>query len=336
MDRKSIVQFTHRADNFLEIGNSTYKQWVFRYTFLELEKDLGTKGDVSTDLLFADGKFQITGKIVSRSEGIVAGVSEIKYFLVDSDSNFRPSLKGPFDINFKVNDGDFVKAGDVIMEITADVHDLLAVERVVLNLLMRMSSVATFTGKIVDLVRNSANESSEGSANGSNVLIVPTRKTLWGLLDKKAVLIGGGGTHRISLTDAIILKDTHLDILKRNFDDVFARIEKGENDFRFLEIEVDNQKEVVEVAEKFSELTKNNKLNSIGVVMMDNMSAAEVSEAMQDVQSRACYDDVLFEASGGITGENVLEYARTGVDVISMGCLTRSVPNFDMGMEVVL
>ncbi|MFH1534123.1 MAG: carboxylating nicotinate-nucleotide diphosphorylase [Nitrospirota bacterium] len=323
MDRKSIVQFTHKADNFLEIGNSAYKQWVFRYTFLELEKDLGTKGDVSTNLLFADGEFKITGKIVSRSEGIIAGIREIKYFLIDSDPNFRPSLKGVFDIDFKVNDGDFVKKGDVIMKITANAQDLLAAERVILNLLMRMSSVATFTKGIVDIVKE------------YDVLVTPTRKTLWGLLDKKAVLIGGGGTHRINLSDAVILKDTHLDVLKRDFDDVFARIKNSENDFRFLEIEVDNAEEAKKVAEKFSELTKNKKLNSIGVVMMDNMSAAEVSAAMKDIKGQRYYDDVLFEASGGITEKNVLEYAKTGVDVISMGCLTRNVENFDIGMEVV-
>ncbi len=323
MDRKSIVQFTHKASNFLETGNSTYKQWVFRYTFLELEKDLGTKGDVSTDLLFADGNSKIKGKFVSRSSGVVAGIREIKYFLVDSDANFRPSLKGGFEIDFKVQDGDEVGPGDVIMEITADVHDLLAVERVVLNLLMRMSSVATFTRKIVDMVSE------------LDVLVVPTRKTLWGLLDKKAVLVGGGGTHRINLSDAVILKDTHLDILKRDFDDVFERIEKNDADSRFLEIEVNNKREVLEVAKKISDLTKKGRLNTIGVVMMDNMSPEEVSDAVTSVKGSGYYDDVLFEASGGINAENVLEYAKTGVDVISMGCLTRSVPDFDMGMEVV-
>ena len=324
MDRKSIVQFTHKAGNFLETGNSTYKQWVFRYTFLELEKDLGTKGDVSTDLLFADGKSKIKGKFVSRSSGVVAGVQEIKYFLVDSDSNFRPSLKGDFEIDFKVQDGDKVQKDDVIMEITADVHDLLAVERVVLNLLMRMSAVATFTKKIVDMISK------------FDVLIVPTRKTLWGLLDKKAVFVGGGGTHRINLSDAVILKDTHLDILKRDFDDVFERIEKNDADSRFLEIEVNNKREVLKVAKKISDLTKKGRLNTIGVVMMDNMSPEDVSDAMKEIKAGEYYDDVLFEASGGINAENVLKYAKTGVDVISMGCLTRGAVNFDMGMEVVV
>ncbi len=323
MDRRSIVQFTHKADNFLEIGNSAYKQWVFRYTFLELEKDLGIKGDVSTDILFRDGEFKIKGKIVSRDDGVVAGISEIKYFLVDADPNFRPRLKGSFNIDFRVKDGDLVKKGDVIMEIEADAHDLLAVERVVLNLLMRMSSIATFTRKVVDLVKD------------YDVLIVPTRKTLWGLLDKKAVLIGGGGTHRINLSDAVILKDTHLDVLKRDFDDVFARIEKSENNFRFLEIEVDNAVEMNNVAKKFAELAKSKKLDSIGVIMMDNMSSADVSDAMKDAKGQEYYNDVLFEASGDITERNALEYAKSGVDLISMGCLTRSVPNFDMGMEIV-
>jgi nicotinate-nucleotide pyrophosphorylase (carboxylating) len=323
MDRRSIVQFTHKAGNFLEISNSTYKQWVFRYTFLELEKDLGVKGDVSTDLLFSDGEFKVKGKIVSKSDGVIAGISEIKYFLVDADPNFRPSLKNSFNIDFKVADGELVKKGDIIMEIEADAHDLLAAERVVLNLLMRMSSVATFTRSVVEKVKN------------FDALVVPTRKTLWGLLDKKAVLLGGGGTHRINLSDAVILKDTHLDVLNRDFDDVFRRIEKTENDYRFLEIEVDNLIEAKIVAKKFSELAKDKKLNSIGVVMMDNMSPNDVESAMKDLKGQNYYNDVLFEASGGITEENVLEYAKSGVDLVSMGCLTRSVPNFDMGMEIV-
>lgn len=323
MDRKSIVQFTHKADNFLEIGNSTYKQWVFRYTFLELEKDLGVKGDVSTKLLFADGKSRVKSKIVSRSDGIVAGINEIKYFLVDADPNFRPSLKDYFKIETDFKDGDDVKVGDVIMEIEADVKDLLAAERVILNLLMRMSSVASFTRAVVDLVKD------------QQVLIVPTRKTLWGLLDKKAVLLGGGGTHRINLSDAVILKDTHLDVLNRDFEEVFKRIENGENDFRFLEIEVDNKNELMEVSKRISHLTKDKKINSIGVVMMDNMSPDDALEAMKEVKSSKYYDDVLFEASGGITEKNVLNYAKTGVDIISMGCLTRSVQNFDIGMEII-
>ena len=205
MDRKSLAQFTHKCDKFISLENSAYKQWIFRYTFLELEKDLATSGDISTALLFSDGKFKVEANVISRCGGVIAGIREIKYFLQDADPNFRPSIKGNFEIDFNVEDGDFIKEGDVIMKLSADVHDLLAAERTILNLLMRMSAVATFTRRILDMVKD------------YSVLICPTRKTLWGLLDKRAVLLGGGGTHRINLSDAVILKDTHLDVLSRDF-----------------------------------------------------------------------------------------------------------------------
>ncbi len=322
MNRKTLAEFTHKAENFLSLENNTYKQWVFRYTFLELEKDLGTKGDISTKMLFSDGKYNVKAKIIAKSEGIVAGLREIQYFLVDSDPNFRPSIKGNFEIDFKLNDGDRVKNGDIILEISSDVHSILAVERVLLNLLMRMSAVATFTANIKNLIKE------------HDVLITPTRKTLWGLIDKKAVLIGGGGTHRMNLSDSVILKDTHLDVLNRNFDDVFSKIEKFDQDFRFLEIEVNTVAEALDVAKRFSVLIKQNKLSAIGCIMFDNIPAKGVLEALNAIKKDGFYNDLLFEASGNINEKNVLEYAKTGVDIISMGCLTDGVKRFDLSMKM--
>src|SRR3989338_506993 len=185
MDRKVLREFTHKAGSFLSVENSSYKQWVFRYTFLELEKDLSLKGDVTTDSIFPETRV-VKAKIIAKKEGVFAGHDEIKYFLIDADAQFRPKIRGSFELNFHFRDGEEFKPGDVLVEISAELHDLLAVERATLNLIMRMSAIATMTRRMINIVKD------------HDVLITPTRKTLWGLIDKKAVVIGGGGSHRLN------------------------------------------------------------------------------------------------------------------------------------------
>lgn len=318
MDRKALREFTHNCSDCLTLENTDYKQWVFRYTFLELEKDLGNLGDLSSRLVFEEN-LSASANIVAKSPGTLAGLVEIGYFLVGADKNFRPRVAGGFKVESFFKDGDKVVAGDVVMKISGGIQDLLAVERVVLNLLMRMSGVATNASKIVGLV--------------PEVLVVPTRKTLWGWLDKKACLIGGAGTHRLNLSDAIILKDTHLDFFSRDFGKIFERIEAVDAaDFpRFVEIEVENGEEALKVAEFF-----NGRRGFVPVVMFDNMVPAATLGTLEAVKLRGLHDSCLFEASGGITEENVRDYARTGVDIISMGSLTGGVKGLDMSMKIVL
>lgn len=307
-------EFTHNAANRLTLDNTDYKQWVFRYTFLELEKDFGTLGDLSSELVFEEN-FWASANIVAKSEGILAGVSEIEYFLVGADKNFRPRIAGDFVIEKFFMDGEKVVPGNVIMKISGGVKDLLVVERVVLNLLMRMSGVATNALRIVELV--------------PEVLVVPTRKTLWGWLDKKACSVGGAGTHRLNLSDAIILKDTHLDFFGRDLGKVFEKIEGGGDFPRFVEIEVENGEEALRVAEFF-----NGRNDFVPVVMFDNVVPEEIFRAIVLIKERGFYDSCLFEASGGIGEGNVRDYATTGVDIVSMGCLTGGVAGVDMSMKI--
>jgi len=321
MDRKTIREYTHKVGNFLSLENNTYKQWVFRYTFLELEKDLSGRGDITTNILFKDFS-KVNAKIVAKSDFVLAGVEEVKYFLKDGDRSFRPSLKGEFEIDFKFKDGDFVKTGDVVMEIRGYSHDILAVERTVLNLLMRMSGVATFTREVVEKVKN------------YDVLVCPTRKTLWGLIDKKAVLVGGGGTHRMNLSDAVLIKDTHLDIIGRDFDTVFDRLESANVDSRFIEIEVENKDEALKCANGFAKFLDSTKSQTIGVIMLDNMSPAHIVDTISSLKDEGLHENLLLEASGGINEDNVLEYAKTGVDIISMGCLTNGARSADMSLKI--
>ncbi len=320
MDRKPLREFTHKADTFLNVNNNNYKQWIFRYTFLELEKDLGLKGDITTDSVFPDKK-EVRGQLIAKADGIFAGEEEIRYFLVDADAKFRPSIKGQFKLDFKAGDGDSFKKGDVLMEIEADVHDLLAVERVVVNFIMRMSSIATLTRRIVDKVAD------------HDVLITPTRKTLWGLLDKRACIIGGGGSHRLNLSDAILVKDNHIDLVDRDFGLLLQRITESKVDSRFVEVEVRNIDDVLACAKAFYGFL-GEKLRTVGVLLIDNMSAEDVGMAMKKIKEAGFYDDLLFEASGGINEKTVLDYAKTGVDIISMGCLTYGVPGVDMSLKI--
>lgn len=322
MDRKAIKELTHKVAGFLKTENNVYKQWVFRYTFLELEKDLGAKGDVTTWAVFPE-KQEAKAQVIAKENGILAGVEEVKYFLVDADTNFRPKVSGQFELNIKKNDGDVLKKGDVIMEILAEVHDLLAVERVVLNLLMRMSGVATKTHSIVKKVKE------------YGTLITPTRKTLWGLLDKKGVVIGGGGTHRLNLCDAVLIKDTHLDLLGRDIYRVMKNLSENKPDCRFIEVETESAKEALSAAKFLAVDLSTYKLNTIGAIMFDNMTPSDIKAALDEMKKEDLYEKLLFEASGGINEENVVEYAKTGVDIISMGELTNGVASLDMSMKIV-
>ncbi|MFA6917328.1 MAG: carboxylating nicotinate-nucleotide diphosphorylase [Candidatus Gracilibacteria bacterium] len=321
MNRQALAQLTHKAAGFLSLENNVYKQWVFRYTFLELEKDLGAKGDVTTEAVFPE-KREVKAKIIAKEDGVLAGVEEIKYFLVDADENFRPRVSGKFSLDLKKKDGDVLQNGDVIMEISAEVHDLFAVERVVLNLLMRMSGVATKTRRIVDKVEK------------YGTLIVPTRKTLWGLLDKKGVVVGGGGTHRLNLCDAVLIKDTHLDLMGRDVYRTLKNLSENKPDCRFIEVETENPKEAVSAAKFLSVDLSTYKLNTIGAVMFDNTKPEDIKTAMDQIKKDGLYEKLLFEASGGINEENVVSYAETGVDIISMGELTNGVKSLDMSLKI--
>jgi len=321
MDRHALAQLTHRAANFLTLDNNVYKQWVFRYTFLELEKDLGVNGDITTAAIFPELK-EVKAKVIAKENGVLAGAEEIKYFLVDADDNFRPRVSGKFSVDLKKKDGDVINKGDVIMELSAEVHDLLAVERVMLNLLMRMSGIATKTRRIVEKVAE------------YGTLIVPTRKTLWGLLDKKSVVIGGGGTHRLNLSDAILVKDTHLDLMERDVYRVLKTLSENKPDCRFIEVETESMEEAVVAAKFLSMDLSTYKLSTIGAIMFDNSKPADIKVTMDQLKKEGLYEKLLFEASGGINEMNVAEYAATGVDIISMGELTNGVASLDMSMKI--
>lgn len=316
---------THNLGKELTPKNPIYKQWIFRYTFLELEKDLGERGDI-TSIALISPKAKCDAKIVAKSNGILCGVQEIKYFLKESPRDFRLRI-GKINIEFLKKDGDIIHASDVIANLHGTARDILAAERVILNLLQRMSGVATFTRKFVDAAHKISR----------NILITPTRKTLWGLLDKQACYVAGGGTHRLGLDDAILIKDNHLALyggnilqaIRKAFE--FASAYKGSNKVRFIEIETDRLKDAMTAASVINKLAGS---KTPFVIMLDNMKPVDVEAFVLGVTERGWRKAFLIEASGGINLENIADYAKTGVDIISVGAITHSAAIVDFSMEV--
>ncbi|MEK9132484.1 MAG: carboxylating nicotinate-nucleotide diphosphorylase [Patescibacteria group bacterium] len=283
--------------------NSLYKKWVKQFTFAEMEKD-SIGGDVTTETLFA-AKETGCASILAKEAGIFAGRQEIEFFL-----NGLKNVSYEF---FK-KDGEKISAGDEILRVNGHIRTLLKAERIILNLFGRMSGVATKTRQIVDKIRN------------PHVLITPTRKTLWGMLDKRACLLGGGGTHRFNLSDAVLIKDNHLDLMARDISLALSRFKKIKR-ARFLEIEVENFGEAVQAAE----VLQNFKLPCL--IMLDNMKPVEIKRVILELKKRD-HKNIKIEASGEINEKNVTFYAKAGVDVISMGCLTKNAKSLDFSMDV--
>jgi len=240
-----------------------------------------------------------TAKFVSKAQGVLCGIDvAMRVFrLLDPDCHYTVYKK----------DGDKINKGDVIATMDGRASMLLQGERTALNLLQHMSGIATATNECVSLVE------------GTNVSIADTRKTIPGLraLQKYAVTCGGGKNHRYNLSDCAMLKDNHIDAGGGITDTVQKLREKIGHTVK-IEVETRNMAEVKEAVEAGAD-----------IIMLDNMSAAEMKEAVAYIDGRA-----LTEASGNITAENIKEKALSGVDIISMGALTHSVKAFDISMRI--
>lgn len=240
-----------------------------------------------------------TAKFVSKAQGVLCGIDvAMRVFrLLDPDCSYTV---------YK-NDGDEIKKGDVIAVMKGKASMLLQGERTALNLLQHMSGVATATNECVKLVE------------GTSVSIADTRKTLPGLraLQKYAVTCGGGKNHRFNLSDCAMLKDNHIDAGGGITATVNKLREKIGHTVK-IEVETRNMDEVKEAVAAGAD-----------IIMLDNMTADEMKEAVNFINGRA-----LTEASGNITSENIKEKAMSGVDIISMGALTHSVRAFDISMRI--
>ncbi|CDE34849.1 carboxylating nicotinate-nucleotide diphosphorylase [Leyella stercorea] len=240
--------------------------------------------------------------LLIKEDGILAGVELAKRVF----AKFDPTMQ----VEVLINDGTPVKKGDIAMVVTAKVRSLLQTERLMLNIMQRMSGIATMTNKYVERLK------------GTKTHVLDTRKTTPGLrmLEKQAVKIGGGMNHRIGLFDMILLKDNHIDFCG-GITNAITRCheylkEKG-LDLK-IEIEVRN----------FDELAEAMNCGGINRIMLDNFSVADTKKAVDIVGGK-----FETESSGGITFDTIRDYAECGVDFISVGALTHSVKGLDMSFK---
>lgn len=300
--------FSHNQYKRLRINDSFYRQFLFDLFIFFIKKDLGALGDISSELLVPKN-VSSKGIIIAKKSGILAGAEEIKYLL-----NIN-KIK----CDFLKKDGSLIKSQEVICKIYGNLQNILKCERFILNLLARMSGIATYTNNILKKI-------------DENILLCPTRKTLYGLLDKKAVMVGGGGTHRLGLDDAVLIKDNHLSFYNKNLDSLLLvlkkKVDRGAKIGRFVEIETESKKDALKALSILSTFKKKIPL----ILMLDNMPSSDIRKIALYRNENA--PDILLEASGGITEKNIKKYALSGVDIISMGSLTLNSHSLDFSLEI--
>lgn len=248
---------------------------------------------------------------------MLAGVQEVSYFL----KKF-PLIRW----KFLKPDGEVVKKRETILKMAGPVHELMRLERVILNILGRMSGVATFTRRLVKKVQKQSR----------NMLITPTRKTLWGLLDKRACVLGGGGTHRLALDNAILIKHNHIKAAHQPLSRILGQVFKSPfaKKAQFIEVEVRNGKDAVLAAKIFAQAKKDG-FPLPCCIMLDNMSPQVVAKTAASLKKAGLLKHILLEASGRISEKNIAAYAKSGVDILSVGAITHSAPMLDLSMRMV-
>ena len=296
----------------LRLENHRYAQAVEVFLGELLSSDIGS-GDLTYEALGLAPEI-VEGKVIAKEPGVAAGLGESAWFF-GRDGVKTTLLK---------RDGDTVEAGEALIAIEGPREKLLALERVGLNTVQRMSGIATMTRRLVERAAR-ANPASS---------VVATRKTPWGLLDKRAVHLGGGGTHRLGLWDAVLVKNNHLALLAGNEAKAAASAAQQTWALRqqaaFLEIEVRTQDGALAAARAWRALRENDGAACPCLVMLDNMAPEEIAGVLGALRSEGLLEDVLIEASGNISEENLETYAAAGVDAISMGALTHSARALDV------
>ncbi|MCH7966664.1 MAG: carboxylating nicotinate-nucleotide diphosphorylase [Thaumarchaeota archaeon] len=259
-----------------------------------LAEDIG-KGDITSILL---PKKKISVRIISRENAIVAGVTHAKEIF---------KLKG---CNAKIlkKDGSIIKPNQTIMTITGNAGKILTCERTALNLLSRMSGIATQTNQLVKKIPKKTK-------------LYATRKTAPGLryFDKEAVEIGGGKKHRLRLDEMVMIKDNHIAV----DDSLISIIKKAKKKYKKFEVEVDNTLDAILAAKE-----------GVTIIMLDNFSPSQIKSTINVLKNQKLRNKVMLEASGGINSKNISKYGKTGVDIISVGSITNSVRGIDLSLEI--
>ncbi len=266
-----------------------------------LADDLG-EGDLTTGAVIPC-EMKIDAEIVSREAGIIAGIEEAQVLLEGEGLTTK----------IFCTDGDRIKPRQVLMKITGNARTILSVERTLLNLLCRMSGIATATKRLIDKLERAK----------LKTLVACTRKTAPGLLyfDKKAVETGGGDTHRLHLDDMILIKDNHITVAG-SIPQALNEAKKHASFSKKIEVEVTNTSQALQAAE-----------GGANIIMLDNLSPKQI-ESIKKALAKAGFEKVKLEASGGITEDTIAKFAATGVDIVSLGSLTHSARVLDLTLNV--
>lgn len=262
-----------------------------------LREDLGSAGDITSEITIPD-EAQASAQVVARAPGCIAGIEHtLRVFSL---------LDAGISADALVSDGDMVEAGTVLATLAGSARAILAGERVALNLLGRLSGIATATREFVDKVA------------GTRAKILDTRKTtpLLRALEKMAVTAGGGSNHRMGLYDAVLIKDNHIRAVGSAAEAVARARAHVAPDVQ-VEVEIETLADLEAVIEAGAD-----------VVLLDNMAPDELRAAVEKTAGRC-----ILEASGGISAENVRSVAETGVDLISVGSITHSAPSLDVALD---
>lgn len=279
----------------------TYKlDWdeVDRIVDFALEEDVGS-GDITTEYLFTEVIY-CKAVILAKEDGVLAGlpIAKIVFEKLDDSLNWKEHKK----------DGDQLKDGNIIVTIEGSQKHILTGERLALNILQRLSGIATITSKFVKEVE------------GLNVRIIDTRKTVPGMraLGKYAVTVGGGFNHRFGLFDGILIKDNHVKLVGGIKNAVSTIRSRADSEYK-IEVETSSLDQVKEAVEARAD-----------IIMLDNMSIEDMKKAVKIIGGKA-----LIEGSGGVTLKRVREVAETGVDYISVGALTHSAQALDISLDMI-
>lgn len=258
-------------------------------------------GDVTTDAVVPD----VTCRAVIRAKdhGIIAGLAEAQALF----EHFGVTAHA------RTADGRPATPGEALLDLAGPARAILLVERTALNIIGRMSGIATQTREAVDVVQDVS----------PDVRVAATRKTAPGLraLDKKAVTLGGGDPHRYTLSDMVLIKDNHLALVP--LPEAIRRA-KEQSLYRVVEVEVGAASDAIMAAGAGAD-----------IILLDNMTPGAVFETVQALIDRGLRERVVLEVSGNVAGGDLARYAATGIDVISMGALTHTVRNFDVSLDIV-
>jgi nicotinate-nucleotide pyrophosphorylase (carboxylating) len=325
VERQERVERALFRGGELTLKNPAYVRVLRRIMETLLETDLAPRDITVTALGIRERA--ACANVVTREPGVAAGLEEYAFIM----------RKHGLKVTLKKEDGDVFETGEILLHAEAGQNKLLSLERVGLNLLQRMCGIATATSRLQERARRHC----------SATRILGTRKTPWGLLDKRAIHLGGGGTHRLGLGDGIVIKNNHLVLLARREEQaVPLAVEKawaGRRNAAFIEVEVRSEEAALAAGRVFKRLQAEEAASPFQrrkvhecpcLVMLDNLIPEDVRSIIVNMRKQKVWDAALIEASGGISEANMELYADAEVDAISIGALTHSARALDLSQRM--